>query len=92
MFVMFTIQPTGDQLAAFYSEAGGRKYPLFASNDDAESAKTAALLADEQATARETISTAISQADAARFTAEQSGASGAACIAAWLAKINEVLG
>jgi hypothetical protein len=82
---------SADQIDEFYRRDGGRMYPLFATEAEATAAKAAAILRQSQATAREQINAAVSLADAARFAAEQAGSDGGACVAAWLAKANEVL-
>ena len=80
------------EVAKFYQLAGGRKYPLFATEAEATAAQAAAILRESQAAARSQIDAAVSLADAARFASEQAGSDGPACVAAWLAKANEVLG
>jgi anaerobic glycerol-3-phosphate dehydrogenase len=80
-----------EQIAEFYRRDGGRKYPEFADEAEATAAQAAAILRESQAIAREQITAAVSLADAARFAAEQAGSDGGACVAAWLAKANEVL-
>ncbi len=85
-----------NEIAKFYELGGGRMYPLFASAEQAEEAKAAAIAVDtfraSQKAAKEILQTAIAQADVARFAAEQAGQLGPECNAAWLAKVNEVLG
>ena len=80
-----------EQIAEFYRRDGGRKYLLFADEAEATAAQAAAILRESQSTAREQITAAVSLADAARFAAEQAGSDGENCVAAWLAKANEVL-
>jgi hypothetical protein len=80
-----------EQIAEFYRRDGGRMYPEFATESEATAAQAAAILRESQAIAREQITAAVSLADAARFAAEQAGSDGGACVAAWLAKANEVL-